>query len=416
MISAAAAIERHVKPGDTVVIAPGMGEPRGLVQALAEQAERLAGTRVLSGLTLGDNPLVESGALAHLRYDIWHVTAPVRDAVAEGRVGFMPLRAGNVVPALEAIGVDVLLCTVSPPDRFANHSFGASVSYPLPVARSARTVLAELQEGYPFTYGDTLLPAERIDALVEPAQPPPVYREAPLNHEARRIADFVRSLIPDGATLQIGIGAVSEALLAAMLEDGAPPGLSFWGMGIDAMADLVERGAVRGAPGRPALRGTELMGSERLLAFADRNPDVLMEPSDRVITSNVIGAVDRFVSVNSALQVDLCGGVNAEMLGGRQLSGAGGASDFVEGALRSRGGIPVIAMTSTAGSARHSRIVPRLEPGVPTVTPRHSVRYVVTEHGIAELGHKTLAERAEALIAIADPAHRDELAAARTAA
>ncbi|GAA2468467.1 acetyl-CoA hydrolase/transferase family protein [Terrabacter carboxydivorans] len=412
-ITAAAAIAEHVKPGDTVVISPGMGEPASLVAELASQAERLKGSRILCGLLLDEYPFASDEALRHLTFDTWHTMAPIRDAVASGRVGFFPIRGGRVVDHLLRTGVDVLLCSVSEADRFGFHSFGPSVSYPLPIAQMARKVVAEVHPEFPYTCGETVLHLDRIAALVEAPGPGRSYREAVLTEEAKQIAVHVRELIPDHATLQVGIGAVSEALLKALLEQGSPDDLRFWGMGIDSMVDLYQQSGVGRRQGRPFLVGAELMGSTRLLEFADRNPDVTLYPSAVVLSPQSIAQVPNFVSVNTALEVDLCGAVNAEVLRGRQISGAGGSFDFIEGATMSEGGISVIAISSTAGDGKFSRIVPQLNG--PATVPRHSVQYVVTEYGIAELAGKTLGQRAESLISIAHPSHRDQLEATRTA-
>lgn len=410
LCTARQAIERFVDPGDTVVIAPGLGEPRSLVAALADQAERLHGCRVLSGLLLGDFPFLSDDALAHLRYDTWHLMSESRRRYAEGRVGFIPLRGSRVVDTLADIGVDVLLCNVSPADESGNHSFGASVSYPLSVARFARKVIAEVHEEFPFTCGDTVLPAGGFTALAQPEQSLPTYRESELTFEARQIAAFINTLIPDGATLQVGLGAVSEALLVALLEEGPGRLGGLWGMATETAVAALEREivAVR-KDGGARLIGGELMGSNGLLRYCHRNPSVELYPSAKILAPSAVAAIPRFVSVNTALQVDLHGNVNAEMLSGRQVSGAGGSVDFVEGAAQSEGGMSIIAIASTAGDGKYSRIVRNLEPGVPTVTTRHSVQLVVTEYGIADLRGKTLAERAEALISIAHPLHRDGL-------
>jgi acyl-CoA hydrolase len=411
-MSAAQAVERYVHPGDTVVIAPGMGEPPALVQALADQAPRLKGCRILSGLLLGDYPF-----LPHVgecfRYDTWHVMPPVRQACHEGRVGFLPVRGSRVTGLLKNVGVDVLLCNVSP-ERGGWRSLGASVSYPYAVAGFARRVIGEEHPQLPYTCGQTALPSSSFTAVACSETPPWYFRSVAATSEVRAIAALVRTLIPEGATLQAGLGAVAEAVLVAIAEQGSPTVSRLWGLATETAVSLLQAGLVRpGKAGAPMLTGGELMGGDRLLELAHLNPAIELRPSSMILDPAVLSSIDKFVSINTALQVDLAGNVNCEVLDGRQVSGIGGAVDFVEGAALSAGGVSIIAITSIAGKGQHSRIVAELDRGAVPVTARHSVQYVVTEYGIADLRHKTIAERAQALIAIAHPAHRPALSQAR---
>lgn len=408
-VSAAEAVERYVHPGDTVVIAPGMGEPPALVQALADQAPRLTGCRILSGLLLGDYPFLAHVG-EHFRYDTWHVMPPVREACREERAGFLPVRGSRVAGLLADIGVDVLLCSVSA-ERQGHRSLGASVSYPYPVAGFARRVIGEEHAGFPFTTGQTALPAARFTAVARAEAPLRRFRSAPPTDEVRAISALVRTLLPEGATLQAGLGVVPEAVLTAIAEQGGPAVSRLWGLATDTALSLIEAGLVRPRkPGEPLLIAGELMGSDRLMRLAHLSSSIELHPNTTVLSPAVLADIDRFVSVNTALQVDLQGNVNCEVLNGTQVSGIGGAADFVEGAALSPGGMSIIAITSTAGNGQFSRIVADLDRGAVPVTARHSVQYVVTEYGVADLRAKTLAERARALTAIAHPAHRAALA------
>lgn len=407
-LSAAQAIERYVHPGDTVVIAPGMGEPPALVRALAAQAPRLKGCRILSGLLLGDYPFLPHVG-EYFRYDTWHVMPPVRQACREGRAGFLPIRGSRVIDLLRHVDVDVLLCSVSS-ESGGRRSLAASVSYPYPVAGFARRVIGEEHPRLPFTRGQTALSASSFAAVAHAEGPLGCFRSASPTEEVRAIAASIRTLIPGGATLQAGLGTVAEAVLAAITEQGGPMVSRLWGLATDTAMSVLEAGLVQPEqPGEPMLIAGELMGSDRLLRLAHSNPSIELHPNTRILDPAVLASIPRFVSVNTALQVDLQGNVNCEVLDGTQVSGIGGAVDFVEGAALSPGGVSVIAITSTAGRGRHSRIVAELDRGAVPVTARHSVQYVVTEYGVADLRAKTLTERAEALIAIAHPAHRAAL-------
>jgi 4-hydroxybutyrate CoA-transferase len=410
--SAAQAVERYVHPGDTVVIAPGMGEPPALVRALADQAPRLKGCRILSGLLLGDYPFLPYVGES-FRYDTWHVMPPVRQACHEGRVGFLPVRGSRVIDLLKSVGVDVLLCGVSP-ERDGRRSLGASVSYPYPTAGFARRVIGEEHPRLPFTHGQTALPSRSFTAVARAQTPLRRFRSAPATDEVRAIAALARTLIPEGATLQAGLGAVAEAVLVAIAEQGGPTLSRLWGLATETAVSLLQAGLVKpDKPGDPMLIGGELMGSDRLLELAHLNPSIELHPNTMILDPTVLAGIDKFVSVNTALQVDLQGNVNCEVLDGTQVSGIGGAVDFVEGAALSAGGVSIIAITSTAGKGQFSRIVAELDRGAVPVTARHSVQYVVTEYGIADLRAKTVAERAEALVSIAHPAHRAALSQGR---
>jgi 4-hydroxybutyrate CoA-transferase len=257
---------------------------------------------------------------------------------------------------------------------------------------------------------DTHLHVSEIDVLVEIDEPLAEHHAPAIDAVSDTIGRQVAELIPDDAVLQIGIGAIPEAVLASVAESGRT-GLTLWGMGVDSIVELVERG-VLGGKGKPAVVSAELMGSRRLFDFVDDNPEVLMRPFDEVLDPFTIAQQGTVVSVNSAIEIDLAGQVNSEVVNGVQLSGIGGGFDFIQGALRSPGGRSVIALPSEAGRGRFSRIVPKLPDGAPVSVPRHYVQTVITEHGTARLDGLSARQRAEALIEIAAPQFREELAAA----
>ncbi|EIV90882.1 acetyl-CoA hydrolase/transferase family protein [Frankia sp. QA3] len=400
-----------IPDGSWIVAGPGCGAPRTLLAELGAAATG-RGWTLGSGLLLGDLPFLDAVRSGELRYRTWHVSAAARGPVAEGTVGYVPMRSSRLHAMLAARPLGAALVRVSPPDGSGRVSLGPSVSYGLSALELAAVRIGEVDPDLPRTCGETEVDESVFDALVEADTPAAYHRSQPPDETSRRIAEAVLDLLPPGPVLQIGIGAIPESLVGILAEADLGP-LRFAGMGTDQMVDLFDRAAPRGAasgPGigtEPAILSPELMGSERLMRFADRNPSVVLRPSTYAHDPARLGAMDRFVSVNSALEVDLLGNVNSEMLRSQQVSGVGGSLDFVEAAGRSNGGLRIIALPSATSGARHSKIVARVEA---VTLPRMCVDVVVTEHGVARLDGLSTVERAEALIAIAHPDHRDALA------
>lgn len=404
-ISAKEAV-KAIPPASSVVLPPGCGETQTLIEALVDDCDRLEGTRLYSGLHLTDYKFIKQGKF---KYTTWHVMRPVRDLVADGTVEFLPVRGSQVPLVLEKIGIDVAFIHVSPPDQYGYCSLGVSVSYPYLMAKKAKLVIAEINEQMPRTLGDCFLHLSEIDYAVEVNRPLVTYQAGKVDEVAQKIGSFIVELIPDGAVVQIGIGSIPEAILALLKDSGKK--ISVYGMGIDALVDLAEADALRPFPGRSAcsIISTELMGTEKLFKFAHNNSLIEMYPASYTINPVTMSKLENFISINSALEVDLWGQANAEAAGDIQISGVGGGFDFVEGALLSPGGKTILAIPTTAGKNKRSTIIPRLPQTVPATTPRHSVQCVVTEYGVADLTAKSLNERAEALIAIAAPEFRDQL-------
>jgi 4-hydroxybutyrate CoA-transferase len=394
---------RHVRPGDTVLLGSGAGEPCCLQAALVRNADRLPGLTLVGGLQLGDYDFLGPVLDGTWRYRTWHVMPPVRRAVRDGLVDFLPVRGGTLPRLVEQLRPDVFLGSVSRP-RDGLVSFGASVSYALPAARSVPTVLLEANPRQPFTRGETTVGVDEVTALVEVDHPLPGHRaltEEP-TADVRRIAELVRDLLPDGVALQTGIGTLSEEVVRLLHED-APPGLVFFGMGTDAMVPALERGTAR-------LVGGELLGSELLYDYVADHDRVTMHPAGDITAVPPAAAWPRLVSMQTAIEIDLRGQVNSETVGATQVSGVGGAFDFLDASWFSEGGTSIFAMTSMAG--KHSRIVPRISAESVVSVPRHSVRHVVTEYGAVDLFPLSARERVDALISLAHPSVRDELAAA----
>jgi acyl-CoA hydrolase len=299
---------------------------------------------------------------------------------------------------------------VSPPDAHGFVTLGTTIDCTLAALRSAPVVIAEVNRRMPRTHGDTAVHIEHISAIVESDRPLLELAPEPFNEMHMRVARNVASLIPDGATLQTGIGAISEAVLHC-LDDKHDLGIHTE-MCPDGVIDLMERGVMNGE--RKTLhRGkavvTFVLGTQRLFDFIHENPGFEFRSISYVNDPFVVAQNDRMVAINGALQVDLTGQVCADSLGTKPYSGFGGQLDFIRGAARSKGGVPIIALPATACGGRVSRIATVLEPGAGVVTSRADVHYVVTEHGVAYLHGKSLRERALALIAIADPRFQAEL-------
>lgn len=395
--------------GALVVSVGSSGEPTTLLRALAALSPGRDWT-LASGLLFGDYVFGDAVSAGALRYRTWHVTRPVRDLVATGAAEYVPVRASAVAQMLRQWPVGAALVRVSPPDRVGRCSLGGSASYAAVAVAQADVVIAEIDCAVPRTRGNSTVPYDCFTAVTESSEPAPAYRAARTSPVGERITERVLALLPPEPTLQVGIGEVPESLVRALAGGSSAGPLRFVGMATDDIVDLDRAGLLAGdgRSGPPSVLSPELHGGQRLLRWADDNPRLEMHPSSVAHDAAALGAIARFVSVNSALQVSLGGDVNSEMADGLQVSGTGGSLDYVESAWRSPGGFSVIALASTTPAGR-SRLVPRVES---VSLPRSMVDVVVTEHGIARLSGKSARERAAALIAIADPAHRDELARA----
>jgi len=288
-------------------------------------------------------------------------------------------------------------------------SLGVSVSVALPAARRAPLVIAQVNPSMPRTLGNGFLHRSQIDCFVEVDEPLASYPPPTIGEVERAIGRHVAALVPDGATVQVGVGAIPQAVLEALT---GHRDLSLHSLLVDASVTLVERGVVTSAAKRIHRGRTDIaegMGTRRLFTFLHENPLVNMEPSGFVHDPAIVAQIDRFVAINSALEIDLAGQVTAESLGPRQVAGIGGQFDFVLGASRSRGGAAIVALPSTGRDGAVSRIVPRLSAGAAVTNPRALADWIVTEHGAAGLRGKGERGRAEALIAVAHPRFREEL-------
>lgn len=412
-ITPAAAIDA-LPAGAVIVAGPGCGTPTTLLRALGDAAEPARRWELRSALLLGDLGFVDAVAEARLGYRTWHVVAATRGLVADGHAEFLPLRGSDLPGLLAADPPDAVLVRVSPPDAAGEVSLGTSVSYTRAAVDAGRFVIGEIDPGMPRTHGASSVPVSRFTALVESTDATPEHHSAEPDAMTWRIAAHVLGLIPRDPVLQLGIGGVPEALTACVA-DGNLGHVRLLGLGTDRMVDLFEAGVLRvgDVVPEPAVSAVELMGTRRMLDFVHDNPAVGVYPVDVAGDPRRLMQLPRLVSVITALEVDLWGQVNLEQVAGRQITGLGGAIDFHESARLSPGGVRIVALQSTARGA--TRIVPRLTTGTPVSLGRHAVDHIVTEHGVASLSGLSLRERAEVLIAVAAPEHRDALAASLVA-
>ena len=401
-----------LRPGMRVLLPPGCAEPQTLVEGLLSQASRLRPLVLMGGLLLGDYPFCRAEYRDAFRWVTFHVMPALRDALGRGQVEFIPARYFDSLWIFGPGGpwaADAVLVQTAPPDHAGRLSLGVSTSYPLPLARTAPLVIAEVNHRMPRTLGDSALDIDQVAAWVETDRPLRPYPSAPIGETERRIAAAVAELIPDGATIQIGIGSVPEAIVGVL---GDRRDLAVHSLLVDAMLPLLERGVITNArksrnPGRMDVG--EIMGTDALFRFVHENPVVHMEPSSVIHNPLVVAKLERFVSINSAIEVDLTGQVNAESIGDRQVAGIGGQFDFVEGAYWAPGGRSIIALPATGRDGAVSRIVARLPAGAKVTTPRYLTDCVVTEFGRAELRGRSVEERARALIRIAHPRFQEQL-------
>lgn len=402
----------QVRSGQRVYVQAGAATPHLLLQELVARHASLRDVELVHMHTEGPAAYALPEMEGHFRHNALFIGPNVRTAVQEGRADYTPIFLSDI-PALFAAGgplpLDVAFLHVSPPDAAGNCSLGVSVDCALAAARNARTVIALVNASMPRTGGHAF-PLSSIDYAVEIDTPLPQGRMHPPSPECTAIGQNVAGLVPDGATLQMGIGAVPDAVLAAL---GSHRDLGIHTeMFSDGVLPLIESGVLNGAA---KTRNTGLLisafvvGSQRLYDFVDRNPSVELHPVDYTNNVDVIATHDNMVAINSALSVDLTGQVVADSIGPRFYSGIGGQVDFIRGAARSRGGIPIIALPSTAKGGTVSRIAAELPQGAGVVTTRGDVHWVVTEFGARNLHGRTIRERAQALIDIAHPEFRAEL-------
>lgn len=403
---------KAIKDNDYVVFSETAGTPQLIAKTLAEHKENYHNVRIYHMLALGEGAYMKPECYGHFRHITNFVGANSRQAIIDKQADFIPCFFYEVPKMLgEAFPVDVAVVQLSRPNEEGYCSFGVSCDYAKAAATKAKILIAEVNEQTPYTGGpENKIHVSQINYIVPCSYPVPEINPPVITDIEKNIGKNCASLIQDGATLQLGIGAIPDAVLL-FLDDKKDLGIHTE-MFSDGVIDLVEKGIINGSKKtlhKGKLVSAFLMGTQRLYNFVDNNPLVELYPVEYVNNPWVIGQNDNMVSINSCLEVDLMGQVASETIGLKQFSGTGGQVDYVRGASLSKGGISIMAMPSTAAKGKVSRIVPVMTEGGAVTTSRNDVDYIVTEYGIAKLKGKSLRQRAENLIKIAHPNFREEL-------
>ena len=408
---------RVVKSGDRIFLTGNVSVPQKILGALVDYAPNLENVEVCQALTIGPADYVKPEMEGHLRVNTLFISHNVRKAVQEGRADFTPVLLSEF-PLLFKRGLlplDVAIIHVSLPDEHGFCSLGVEVGLTKTPAESAKVIIAEVNQQMPRTLGDSFIHVSRLNYIV-PVDYPIV--EMPMSEEGNsevveKIAGYVAELIPDGATMQLGIGAIPDAVLKYLhhKKDLGVHSELF----SDGVIELVNAGVMTNArkslhPGK--IIAGFMLGTQQLYDWADDNPLIELHRTEYVNDPFVIAQNERMVAINSAIEVDLTGQVCADSIGPKLYSGVGGQLDFIYGASRSKGGVPVIALPSTTtlkDGTLVTRIAAMLKEGAGVVTSRNHVRYIVTEYGVADLYGKTIRQRTQQLINIAHPDFRADL-------
>jgi acyl-CoA hydrolase len=400
-----------IQSGDRVYVHSVAAAPQLLVDAMTARAPELRDVEVIHLHTEGEAPYADPKYSDTFKTNALFVGANVRKAVNEGSADYLPIFLSEV-PGLfrkDILPLDVAMVQVSPPDKHGYCSLGVSVDSSRAALQCAKKAIAVVNPNMPRTHGDGIFHVDRFDALVESNDPLHELVMPDPNPTEQKIGNHCASLVEDGATLQMGIGAIPNAVLNAL---GNHKDLGIHTeMFSDGVIKLVEKGVVNNkkkARHPEKIVASFVMGSRELYDFMDDNPMIAMLDVEYVNDTAVIRRNPKVTAINSAIEVDITGQVCADSIGTYHYSGVGGQMDFIRGASLSEGGKPIIALPSTTGRG-DSKIVPNLKLGAGVVTTRAHVHYVVTEHGIANLYGKNLRQRAKAMIEIADPDHRESL-------
>jgi acyl-CoA hydrolase len=401
-----------VKNNDKIWIHSAAAAPRLLVEALARRRDELTGVNIYQLHTEGPAPYAEPGMEKAFTVNAFFIGANVRKAIQEGRANYIPIFLSEV-PLLfkrRRIQLDVALVQVSAPDKHGFCSLGTSVEATLAAIKTAHHVIAQVNPQMPRTHGDGLIHISSFDSFVESNEPVHPHAMGVPTADELRIGTYAANLIEDGATLQMGIGTIPDAVLKSLH--------GHKGLGIhtemfsDGVLPLVEQGIItnehkRIHPGK--IISGFVVGSQKVYDFINDNPQVNLLAIEYVNDTRVIRKNPKVTAINSAIEVDLTGQVNADSIGTRFYSGFGGQMDFIRGASLSEGGKPIIALPS-ATKYGESKIVPVLKPGAGVVTTRGHVHYIITEYGVAEMYAQPMRQRIQNMIAIAHPDHREKLA------
>lgn len=395
-----------IRPGDTVLWGQATAEPLPLTRALMAQRHAIGEFGVFLGINYSDTVAAEHADC--IRFSAYCGTGGNRVLAKIGKLDILPVHYSHLPQLIRSgrLKIDVLLLQVAPPDAQGRYSLGLAHEYLIPALETARVVIAEVNAQCPWTHGERHLTEADLDVIVHTDRPPLDLPPARQGEIDLAIARHVAGWVEDGSTLQFGLGSIPEAILSALV-DHRDLGIHSGTIG-DKTAELVESGAITNARKSidPGVITTGLvMGTRKVNDFVRNNPAVQFRSTEYTHNSDVLSRIDRFVALNSAIEVDLTGQVNAEVAGGSYLGAVGGAMDFLRGAARSKGGLPIVALPSMAG--KHSKIVARLNG--PVSTPRADAGLIVTEFGVADLRGLTLSQRIPRMIAIAHPDVREQL-------
>jgi 4-hydroxybutyrate CoA-transferase len=402
---------KNIKSNDRIVVGHAVGEPSIIIDTMVANRDDYENIEIVHMVPMGKAEYSKPGMEKHFRHNAIFVGASTRECVESGRGDYTPCYFSEVPDLFRrSLKVDVVLIQVSSPDEHGYCSYGTSNDYTKPAAECAKLVIAQVNNKMPRTLGDSFIHVSEIDYIVEYSSPVIQLQPPKIGDVEKAIGEYCASLIEDESTLQLGIGAIPDAVLL-FLKDKKDLGIHSE-MISDGVVELVNRGVITNKaktlhPGKIVV--TFLMGTQRLYDFVNNNPMVEMHPVDYVNDPTVIMRNLKMVSINSCVQVDLMGQVVSESVGSRQISGVGGQVDFIRGANMCKGGKSIIAMPSTAAKGKVSKIVPCLDKEAAVTTSRNDVSYIVTEYGIADLKGKTLKDRGRELIRIAHPNFRVQL-------
>jgi len=400
-----------IKSGDRISTGHSVGEPTHIIDALVANHTSYKDVEICHMLPMGSANYAEPEMQGHFRHNALFVGGKTRKAIAEGRADFtpsffsqIPLIWGRTLP------LDAAIITVSPPDEHGYCSLGVSVDYSKHAVENAKVVIAQVNAYMPRTLGDCFVHISQMDAIVEHDQPLLTLAPPAISDVEKAIGENCASLVRDGDCLQLGIGAIPDAVLL-FLKDKKDLGIHTE-MFSDGVVELVEAGVINNSKknfNNGKMVACFLMGTQRLYDFVNNNPMVAMHPASYTNDPYIASRNDNLVAINSCIQVDLLGQVCSETVGTTQISAVGGQVDFVRASAMSNGGRCIIAMPSTAKGGTVSKIVPTLDYGAVVTTSRYEVEYIITEHGIANLKYRTVHDRARMLIDIAHPNFREEL-------
>ncbi|RLC89795.1 MAG: 4-hydroxybutyrate CoA-transferase [Chloroflexi bacterium] len=405
---------KAIKSGDRIFLTGNCSVPQKLMEALVARAPELENVEVCHALTIGSSDYVAPEMEGHIRANALFIGPNVRKAVWEGRVDFTPVLLSEFTLLFKQgiLPLDVTFAHLSPPDEHGFCSYGIETGLTKTPAEASKIIIAEINENMPRCLGDSFIHVSHLDYIVPVDYPllELAMTEGGLSDMHVKIGQYIAELIPDGATMQMGIGAIPDAVLN-FLGDKRDLGVHTE-LFSDRVIDLVEAGVLTNRrktlhPGK--ISAGFILGTKRLYEWVHDNPLIELHRTEYINDPFVIAQNYRQVAINSAIEVDLTGQVCADSIGPKLYSGVGGQLDFIYGASRSEGGVPIIALPATAKRDTLSRIVPMLKHGAGVVTSRYHVHYVVTEYGVADLYGKTIRQRAQALINVAAPKFRDEL-------